>query len=103
MDKVLVFAGTEVKLNVNISPIEGLSMENYEFKVQCFTSARKVVTISKDEAIKVDADNYKVCVDTTGIGSGVLRCKITAYLPDNDFADKLRTEVVEVATNITIV
>jgi hypothetical protein len=103
MNKVLVFAGTEVKLNVNISPIEGMSMENYEFKVQCFTSARKVITIGKEKAIKVDADNYKVCVDTTGIGSGELRCKITAYLPDNDFADKLRTEVVEVATNITIV
>lgn len=103
MDKVLVFAGTEVKLNVNISPIEGMSMENYDFKVQCFTSARKVVTIEKVKAIKVDADNYKICVDTNGIGSGALRCRITAYLPDDDFPDKLRTEVVEVATNITIV
>lgn len=103
MDKVLVFAGTEVKLNVNISPIEGMSMENYDFKVQCFTSARKVVTIDKAKAIKVDADNYKICVDTNGIGSGALRCRITAYLPDDDFPDKLRTEVVEVATNITIV
>lgn len=80
-----------------------MSMENYDFKVQCFTSARKVVTIDKAKAIKVDADNYKICVDTNGIGSGALRCRITAYLPDDDFPDKLRTEVVEVDTNITIV
>lgn len=80
-----------------------MSMENYDFKLQCFTSARKVVTIDKAKAIKVDADNYKICVDTNGIGSGALRCRITAYLPDDDFPDKLRTEVVEVATNITIV
>jgi hypothetical protein len=97
-----VFLGTELKLNINIEPIGTVTMEDYDFEVEVYCSAKKVIVIPKSEAIKVDGNNYIVLVDTNVIGAGELKCKITAYIPDGDFADRKRTEVVVSTTNITI-
>lgn len=97
-----VFLGTELKLNINIEPIGTVTMEDYDFEVEVYCSAKKVIVIPKSEAIKVDSNNYIVLVDTNVVGAGELKCKITAHIPDSDFADRERTEVVVCTTNITI-
>jgi hypothetical protein len=97
-----VFLGTELKLNINIEPIGAVTMEDYDFEVEVYCSAKKVIVIPKSEAIKVDSNNYIVLVDTNVVGAGELKCKITAHIPDGDFADRGRTEVVVCTTNITI-
>lgn len=38
-------------------------------------------------------DGFFLCFDTRDFGSGVLTAIITAYVPDDDFDDGLRTEV----------
>lgn len=97
-----IFIGTELKLNINIEPMGEVTMEDYDFEVEVYCSAKRVVVIPKSEAIKVDSNNYIVLVDTNVIGAGELKCKITAHVPDGDFADRERTEVVVCTTGITI-
>lgn len=100
-----IFLGTELKLNINIEPINGVSMDEYDFEVElicgAFKTQRKI--IKKSEAIRVDADNYIICFDTTEIGIGILKCKVTAYIPDGDFKDGKRTEIIENYTGIEII
>lgn len=98
-----VFIGTELKMNVNIAPINGVSMDDYDFEVETYCSPKKSIITKKSEAIRVDGNNYVVLVDTSTVGAGDLKCKVTAYLPDADFSDMLRTEVVSIDTGINII
>lgn len=97
------FIGTELKLNINIEPIGDITMDDYDFEVQVYCSIKRVITIQKKDAIRVDQNNYMVLVDTSETGAGDLKCKVTAHIPDGDFNDGLRTEVVAVSTGITII
>lgn len=95
--------GTELKLNINIEPIGEITMDDYDFEVDIWCSLKRIVTIAKSEAIRVDEKNYIVCVDSSLLGHGQIKAKVTAYVPDNDFEDGVRTEVVYLNTNIEIV
>lgn len=103
-----VYLGTELKLNIHIEPIDGLSMEGYDFEVEVYCNPKKVAPASKKGTLLTnlvyrDADNYIALIDTNIIGVGKMMCRVTAYIKDNDFADNLRTEVVVMDTGITIV
>lgn len=100
-----VFIGTELKLNINIEPMGGMSMSDYDFDIEliCGSFKKQSIVISKMDAKKVDDDNYIVCFDTTDLGVGNLTCKVTAYIPDGDFKDGKRTEVTEINTGIEII
>lgn len=97
------FLGTELKLNIHIDPIDGVTMDDYDFTVELYCSPKRTIIIGKDDAIRTDEDNYIVCADTNLTGAGDLKCKVTAQIPDPDFEDSLRTEIVAVDTGITIV
>ena len=97
-----IYQGTEIKLNVNIEPMKGVSMESYDFKVEIYTLPSKVLTFKKSDAIRVDSNNYIVLVDTSLLGAGEIKCKVTAYIPDGDFQDGLRTEIAVTNTGIDI-
>lgn len=98
-----IFLGTELKLNINIEPIDNTSMDDYDFTVDVYCSPQKSITITKKDAIRIDENNYIILVDTTQLGTGNIKCKVTAYIPDPDFKDQERTEVVCINTNIKIV
>lgn len=95
--------GTELKLNINIEPMEGFTMDDYDFVVDVYCSQKREQRIMKKDAIRVDEDNYLVRVDSASLGHGEIKAKITAYIPDGDFDDNVRTEVVFLATNISII
>lgn len=97
------FLGTELKLNVHIEPIGAMCMDDYDFEVETYCSPKKAIVTKKSETIRIDENNYAVLVDTAIVGAGELKCKVTAYIPDADFPDGLRTEKVCVYTGVTIV
>lgn len=105
MARQLVFVGTELKLNISIEPMGSVTMDDYNFTVEliCGSFKKTNLTIEKAQAKRVDSNNYIVCFDTSDIGTGRLKCRVTAYLPDDDFTDKKRTEVVEIETGIEII
>lgn len=98
-----IFIGTELKLNINIEPIGSTTMDNYDFEVEVYCSIKRIVTIQKKDAIRIDESNYVVLVDTKETGAGDLKCRVTAHIPDDDFADGFRTEVVGLDTGINII
>lgn len=101
--------GTEVKINVNIEPINGVHMSEYDFSFTFYThngargNIKKGIVLIKEDLIKADDDNYIAIVDTSNMGAGEIMCRITAYIPDEDIIDdQIRTEIVELPTGITI-
>lgn len=100
-----IYSGTEIKLNINIEPIGAYKMKDYNFDIEAFCMPQKKVIIHKSDSDRVkyqDDNNYVVLIDTSGLGTGMLKCKVIAYIPDADFEDKTRTEVTTIGTNIRI-
>ena len=98
--------GTEFKLNIHLEPIDGLHMSGYDFEVDLYVYTNKRVTFSKMDMKKVDDDNYLIIVTTADamkIGRGKINAEVRAYIPDGDFPDGTRTEVLLLCTNQVVV
>ena len=97
-----VYVGTELKLNIHIDQIGSNTMADYEWEVEAYCQRKKSVKIKKEDATKAGENDYVIKVDTGNTGTGVLKLMITAYIPDADFEDNLRTEVLCINTGIPI-
>lgn len=96
----------EFKLNLHLDPIDGLHMSGYDFDCALYVYANRKVVIPKTRMKKVDDDNYLVIVeqvDAMKIGRGKINAEITAYIPDSDFSDGLRTEKLVLCTDVTAI
>ena len=100
--KTTTFLGTELKLNIHIDPIGNMTMDDYDFSVSLYCSTRKIISFNKSELKRVDSNNYIVTFDTKEIGLGELKCNIVAHIPDSDFVDGVRTEIVKTCTGLEI-
>ena len=99
-----VIRGTDIKFNLNILPISGISMSSYDFSVVAYAKGtNQRITIIKDSCAMEDDDNYIVPVDTTSLGLGELLLDVYAFIPDTDFDDGIRTEICRIETDITII
>lgn len=96
------FIGTELKLNIHIEPMGQITMDDYDFSVEVWTSMKRIVTINKSQAIRIDDSNYVIIVDTAELGGGEVKAKVIAHIPDFDFPDTTRTEIVGMDVNIKV-
>lgn len=97
--------GTEFKMNVHLDPIDELHMSGYDFECAFYAYSNKKVVIPKSKMKKVDDDNYIAVInyaDAIRIGRGRINAEITAYIPDGDFEDGVRTEKLILCTDVTI-
>lgn len=53
----------------------------------------KQKVFAKADLARDGEDNFYVCFDSAEFGTGVIQAIVTAYVPDTDFPDGLRTEV----------
>lgn len=98
--------GTEFKLNVHLEPLDGFHMSDYDFEVALYVYTNRKVVFQKSKLKKVDDDNYLLMVETADalrIGRGRINAEITAYIPDSDFSDGLRTEKLVLCTDVTAI
>ena len=100
---VNISLGSDLKINIHVEPINGLSMQDYDFSVDVYTRGGKVLKFDKWQCIKADADNYRITFNTQDLGIGTLKYKFAAYIPDSDFDDGVRTEIAFGRMNINIV
>ena len=98
-----VYLGSEIKLNIGIEPIGQYHMEDYDFECEFYCYSNRRVILGKDSMIGQDKDNYLAILDSKSLGTGVLKCKITAYIPDGDCEDGLRTEILVMDTGLQII
>ena len=94
--------GSEIKIGINIQPLEGLRMSDYEFKCKFYTQSSDSIEVVKADMIKIDDDNYVALVDTSTMAKGKVRSTIYAYIPDLDFPDGVRTEVHSLPINLRL-
>ena len=98
----IIYIGTEAKLNISVEPMEGAVMDNYDFECEFYCLPNRRLVFGKEQLIRVDENNYIAVIDTKPLGVGMLKCKVTAYLPDADCEDGVRTEVILIDTGYRI-
>lgn len=103
--RTVIIQGTGVKLALSMT-CDGFDMDDDAWAVT-LSSGGVQKTWSKDDSSVSDGlaqedGTWTLSVDTGELGCGNLRCYYTAYVPDADFADDIRTEYAEVETNMTI-
>lgn len=91
-DRVLI--GTELKYKVEIEA-SGFSMDENDFTVEVRRGTKSKLFEKPDMIIhETESGNeYYVAFDTSELGTGKYDFITTAYVPDDDFEDGLRTEV----------
>lgn len=94
---------TQIKLNIHIDPVGSLTMDDYDFIVEAYTSLMKIVNFKKAGTIRVDENNYFLPLDTAMLGTGHLMCRVIATLPDPDMPEGTRREISVIDTGINIV
>lgn len=84
------FFGTELKYLIEVEA-GGFSMVDDDFTVTLKRGAKQKV-FAKTDLIKDEEDNFYVVFDSAELGRGAVQATVTAYVPDTDFPDGLRTE-----------
>ena len=94
--------GTEFKVLVEIEPVDEVHMSDMEFICEFYTRLGNPLSVTKEQMIKVNDDSYIALVDTTGMSAGTLRNRMTVDIPDKDFADGYRREIVDIEAGTKI-
>lgn len=94
--------GTEYKINIKMDAVGDIHLSACDFFAIFYVNSTKMQQIQKEDMVEVDDDNYIALVDSTLTGAGALKARITVEIPDADFDDGKRTEVVVINTGIVI-
>jgi hypothetical protein len=94
--------GTELKLKVNVSPIDDKPLSQCDFYCTFFTNSSKKLELHKSKMHKVDDDTYIALIDSKDLGLGTIKMTIKVLVPDSDFINGYRTEIETISTGITI-
>lgn len=95
-----IIVGTEFKVLLRIEPVDEVHMEDMEFECMFYTRIQEPLVVKKSDMIRVDADSYIALVNTEGMSAGTLRNRMTVDIPDRDFPDDYRREIVDMVTDI---
>ena len=101
-DEEIVYIPGEFKLNVNMAPIGDYHMEAVDFTCTFYTNNLRKVVLDKSDMIQIDANNYVAPLKSEDLGRGSVTVVYTADIPDDDFDDHLRKEVVVIRTGLRI-
>lgn len=85
-----IIKGTEVKFKVDLSA-SGFDMDSCDFFFTIYCGG-KTLTVHKRDLV-YDGTDWYLCFDTSGFNSGTMTVTTTAFIPDSDFPDGLRTEI----------
>lgn len=87
------YIGTKLKYLVDIVA-PGFSMFEDDFDIE-LTCGTKSLSFKKADLIVDENNKYYLCFDSEDFGPGIVQAKITAYVPDADFDEGVRDEVIK--------
>lgn len=109
MNQQVIFLGTEIKLKIEMEPLDDINMSDCDFMLEAYSGNNKNKIVLKkeddykDKAIISSGENaYIFLIDSSQLGVGNLKCKLTLKVQDGDFNDYKRTEVSILNPNILI-
>lgn len=88
------YVGSKLKYAVTISS-PGFDITRDDLTIDIRRGGKKI-HFEKDDLIVDENDQYYVCFDSAALGPGKVEAVITAFVPDDDFDDGIRTEVAKV-------
>lgn len=104
MNRKIVYQGSGQKWAINLNPIDGVTMDDYDFEVDIYCAPllakTKMITVPKNQTRRINENSYVVRLFTTELGTGDLWLRVRAYLPDPDFNDGIRPEVLYFDTGL---
>lgn len=88
-----IYFGSEIKPYIELEPVGTLNMDDYDFTAEYYCARNKRVIVKKEDMRRENENKYVACLNTKDLGTGILKCLVTRYIPDADFDDGLRTDV----------
>lgn len=100
-----VVKGTQAKIAFSAELPDELHMEDVDFTVQVTNVTRDTSSgvVQKSDCIKTGADGYVVLVDTDTLGIGDYMLRVTFQIPDTDYDEGYRQEVVIINPKVHVV
>ena len=96
--------GSQIKILIAASLPDNLTLFDADFEVVVYNDDKKdqQKKYKKTECILTDDYNYVVLVDSDELGVGTYMVKLTVYIPDTDFPDGKRKEVIRINPNVKV-
>ena len=96
--------GSQIKILIAASLPNNLTLFDVDFDVVVYNDDKKdqQKKYKKTECILTDEGDYVVLVDSDELGVGTYMVKLTVYIPDTDFPDGRRKEVIRINPNVKV-
>lgn len=96
--------GSQIKILIAASLPDNLTLFDADFEVVVYNDDKKdkQKAYKKTECILTDERDYVVLVDSEELGVGTYMVKLTVYIPDTDFPDGRRKEVIRINPNVKV-
>ena len=96
--------GSQIKILIAPSLPDNLTLFDVDFDVVVYNDDKKdqQKRYKKTECILTDDYDYVVLVDSDELGVGTYMVKLTVYIPDTDFPDGHRKEVIRINPNVKV-
>lgn len=86
----IVYIPSEEEVNIHLYPIDGYTMDEYDFRCEIFCSSMRKQMVAKKDLRRIDESNYVAKIYTTEIGAGKVKIKVLARIPNSNFDDGFR-------------
>lgn len=99
-----VTLGSDLKIAFNAELPDDLTLQDVPFTIIAYNEMdeRRRMEIEKADCLLTDEGEYVAMVDTDTLGVGLVMLRLTARVPDTDYADGYRREVVKINPYIRI-
>ena len=96
--------GSDVKILVTAELPNELTLKDVDFTVMVYNASDvdKKKTYQKSECMETEHGNYVLMVDSTELGVGTYRCKLTVQIPDTDYQSGYRKEIVNINPHVIV-
>lgn len=101
--KHISYLGSEEEINISLDPIDGYAMADYDFTIEVYCSSLKKQIFTKEQATKIDDNNYTVIVETIKIGVGDVKIRVVGRIPNISYPGRYRDVVTYLDPNMRIV
>lgn len=101
MRKVELYKGSVEPFIITMPTIEESSLASASWRLKVWAS--ECVIINKEDAIRITDEQYKVYVDTSKIGRGVVNMQLLIDMIDVDYASGVRPQMPIYETNYVVV
>lgn len=101
MRKVELYKGSVEPFIITMPTIEESSLASASWRLKVWAS--ECVIINKEDAIRITDEQYKVYVDTSKVGRGIVWMQLLIEMIDVDYASGVRPQMPIYETNYVVV